>query len=792
MLLNGRNEYRKMVGETALSHLLQLNLTALRVYGGAKMNLPLPHPAHESEGTFDGQTSDNPRRLVSYDGVPLRIPSPSPGLRVDSLEGCATSSDKTVKRRASRAQSGNESDQRERSMQTASISAVKRDWQAGLLNWMRNQTTLRNRTTHHLWRDPAAAEPITPPSPPAESSKEGHIRKNPTQFFGTLPHAPFTKEGLLDLLMLLFPISLSLSLSLSLWRDGFFNLHFWAELTSRISMKEMVDVLTTSMFEEHKWEENDKVFTNRFDFRTFQNNGTSNYDFRSKKCLSRRNYEVAVSHRKVEDAVVSCGIYRRMIQFDLGSNVKVSQQRNCMILDLRFVDIGSKTQKQTHELKRALKELGGRVFECKRVSDFGQNKHVPLKVERILFRKARDIKVVGPPKRDAQFRKTHRYPSLQSEYRLFMINRASFESPAENLHCRTMPLVGGFSRGSPVSPRPFIPALLHTHRTYPSSALNRSPLKSRPNLFSYGLYETNSPCEASLDRQRLDRDGEKRCGVFLRNTDLAHLYQRLCRRVEQTRQSIRGARSKVGSPREIQLLPSRSLGPRHPQQSPILKWAPGFRRRKTPPSAAAGPAGNVIIRAGETIPPNEMRCDPRRGAARRRTKEYCDHVDPLPTATTNETPSKELCLDVTRRSLQRFRRIHATSDLSLDMNHTFRDEVSEKESALKNTYIVQQRNPKGGGKREGPEKTHRPAATSVTFPTSKNPGDPAGNRTLFDFLQVYRQVSSRGSNLTFIKLLHWVRTDCALDSGKVQLSRDIKNERLSAGETFVQIAAPTP
>ncbi|KAJ8894914.1 hypothetical protein PR048_000221 [Dryococelus australis] len=40
--------------------------------------------------------------------------------------------------------------------------------------------------------------------------------------------------------------------------------------------------------------------------------------------------------------------------------------------------------------------------------------------------------------------------------------------------CRTMLLVGGFCRGSPDSPCPFIPALLHTHLTSPSSALKTS------------------------------------------------------------------------------------------------------------------------------------------------------------------------------------------------------------------------------------------------------------------------------------------------------------------------------
>ncbi|KAJ8866170.1 hypothetical protein PR048_033694 [Dryococelus australis] len=40
--------------------------------------------------------------------------------------------------------------------------------------------------------------------------------------------------------------------------------------------------------------------------------------------------------------------------------------------------------------------------------------------------------------------------------------------------CRTMPLVGGFSRGSPVPPHPCIPALLHTHLASPSSVLKTS------------------------------------------------------------------------------------------------------------------------------------------------------------------------------------------------------------------------------------------------------------------------------------------------------------------------------
>ncbi|KAJ8891030.1 hypothetical protein PR048_010539 [Dryococelus australis] len=44
--------------------------------------------------------------------------------------------------------------------------------------------------------------------------------------------------------------------------------------------------------------------------------------------------------------------------------------------------------------------------------------------------------------------------------------------------CRTMPLVGGFSNGSPVSPAPCIPALLHTHLTSPSSAPKTSMVRA--------------------------------------------------------------------------------------------------------------------------------------------------------------------------------------------------------------------------------------------------------------------------------------------------------------------------
>ncbi|KAJ8890983.1 hypothetical protein PR048_010492 [Dryococelus australis] len=44
--------------------------------------------------------------------------------------------------------------------------------------------------------------------------------------------------------------------------------------------------------------------------------------------------------------------------------------------------------------------------------------------------------------------------------------------------CRTIPLVGVFSRGSPVYPRPFNPALLHTRLASPTSALHTSMLRA--------------------------------------------------------------------------------------------------------------------------------------------------------------------------------------------------------------------------------------------------------------------------------------------------------------------------
>ncbi|KAJ8867515.1 hypothetical protein PR048_031317 [Dryococelus australis] len=58
---------------------------------------------------------------------------------------------------------------------------------------------------------------------------------------------------------------------------------------------------------------------------------------------------------------------------------------------------------------------------------------------------------------------------------------------------RAIPLVGGFSRGSPVSPTPCIPTLRHTRLPSPSSTLKTSTLGA-----SHNLSALQSPCSRSL------------------------------------------------------------------------------------------------------------------------------------------------------------------------------------------------------------------------------------------------------------------------------------------------------
>ncbi|KAJ8868312.1 hypothetical protein PR048_029828 [Dryococelus australis] len=57
--------------------------------------------------------------------------------------------------------------------------------------------------------------------------------------------------------------------------------------------------------------------------------------------------------------------------------------------------------------------------------------------------------------------------------------------------CWTMPLVSGFSRGSPVSPRPCIPAPLYIHLASPSSALMTSTLRAAQISPLYSILRRN-------------------------------------------------------------------------------------------------------------------------------------------------------------------------------------------------------------------------------------------------------------------------------------------------------------
>ncbi|KAJ8888693.1 hypothetical protein PR048_008185 [Dryococelus australis] len=66
---------------------------------------------------------------------------------------------------------------------------------------------------------------------------------------------------------------------------------------------------------------------------------------------------------------------------------------------------------------------------------------------------------------------------------------------------RTMPLVVGFSRESLVSPHPFIPALIHTHATSPSSALKISMLKKTVQISSLIRIKLQFDCFTCLRRE---------------------------------------------------------------------------------------------------------------------------------------------------------------------------------------------------------------------------------------------------------------------------------------------------
>ncbi|KAJ8880929.1 hypothetical protein PR048_017402, partial [Dryococelus australis] len=103
--------------------------------------------------------------------------------------------------------------------------------------------------------------------------------------------------------------------------------------------------------------------------------------------------------------------------------------------------------------------------------------------------------------------------------------------PAESLpdfrmwgSCRTMPLVDGFPRGLPVSPRPFIPTLLHSHLASPSSALKTWILRaaqtsSLTSLHSPRRLDCSPPTKAnrvqSLARSLPDIHRWKSCWTML-------------------------------------------------------------------------------------------------------------------------------------------------------------------------------------------------------------------------------------------------------------------------------------
>ncbi|KAJ8865849.1 hypothetical protein PR048_033371 [Dryococelus australis] len=70
--------------------------------------------------------------------------------------------------------------------------------------------------------------------------------------------------------------------------------------------------------------------------------------------------------------------------------------------------------------------------------------------------------------------------------------------------CRTMPLVGGFSRGYPISHRSFIPELLHTHLASPSSALKTSLLPAvQISLLTHLLFCTPLVMTSRLVAEKL-------------------------------------------------------------------------------------------------------------------------------------------------------------------------------------------------------------------------------------------------------------------------------------------------
>ncbi|KAJ8874979.1 hypothetical protein PR048_022869, partial [Dryococelus australis] len=64
--------------------------------------------------------------------------------------------------------------------------------------------------------------------------------------------------------------------------------------------------------------------------------------------------------------------------------------------------------------------------------------------------------------------------------------------------CQTVPPFGGLSRGSSVSPSPFIPALVHTHTRFTLDSCKDHDVKRRPDLFNSLGWRTAKLCNAGV------------------------------------------------------------------------------------------------------------------------------------------------------------------------------------------------------------------------------------------------------------------------------------------------------
>ncbi|KAJ8874354.1 hypothetical protein PR048_025202 [Dryococelus australis] len=156
---------------------------------------------------------------------------------------------------------------------------------------------------------------------------------------------------------------------------------------------------------------------------------------------------------------------------------------------------------------------------------------------------------------------------------LFSLSLCSIES------CRTMPLVGGFSRGSPVCPALAFTALLLPRITSPSTALEYFDVKSRP--FSYikvgdvRLYSGNT-----LGKLCGSEDPERACVAYCRTrswstptmtSENLFLYTLPCVNSQQQNQQD-----------DVEILCDLKSRPPVLQQSQLGRGYPGKRLHKSP------------------------------------------------------------------------------------------------------------------------------------------------------------------------------------------------------------------